>query len=159
MIVRMGQVCGSKATGAWGTTEWMPIMVKSSVSLGCFPEMTGVSVPFVCISVNAESWRASYVQLVNWVPLDAIGNAYIDWVVSDDEMPVLVNVVHPRPTSWDVVLRGIKEELGGDLPAIALDAWVAKLDVQSAAATAEDLARVVSVLDCCVPQPTDRCIP
>ena len=41
--VRMGQACGSKATGAWGTTEWMPSMVKSSVALGCLPAMSGVS--------------------------------------------------------------------------------------------------------------------
>ncbi|EKM51562.1 uncharacterized protein PHACADRAFT_127221 [Phanerochaete carnosa HHB-10118-sp] len=121
MVVRMGQACGSKATGAWGTTEWIPIMIKSSVSLGCFPEMTG---------------------LVSWVPLDAIGSAYIDWVVSDDKMPLLVNVVHPRPASWDVVLRGIKTELGRDLPVIPLDVWIAKLDIQSSAATTEDLARV-----------------
>lgn len=43
MAVRMGQACGSKATGAWGMTEWVPIMVKSSVTLGCLPEIAGVS--------------------------------------------------------------------------------------------------------------------
>ncbi|EKM51563.1 uncharacterized protein PHACADRAFT_212203 [Phanerochaete carnosa HHB-10118-sp] len=121
MAVRMGQACGSKATGAWGTTEWMPIMVKSSLSLGCFPEMSG---------------------LLNWVPLDAIGSAYIGWVIFDNNLPLLVNVVHPRPTSWDVVLRGIRTEVGGDMPVVPLDVWVAKLDVQSSTATAEDLARL-----------------
>lgn len=47
-IVRMGQACGPKETGAWGTTEWMPIMTKSSVALGCLPAMTGVRLnPFL----------------------------------------------------------------------------------------------------------------
>lgn len=41
--VRMGQACGPKATGAWGTTEWMPIMVKSGLALGCLPAVRGVS--------------------------------------------------------------------------------------------------------------------
>lgn len=43
MALRMGQACGSKSTGAWGTTEWLPIMVKSSVALGCLPRLRGVS--------------------------------------------------------------------------------------------------------------------
>ncbi|GJE88440.1 acetyl-CoA synthetase-like protein [Phanerochaete sordida] len=120
-VVRMGQACGAKATGAWGTTEWMPIMVKSSASLGCLPAMSG--------------------PIRNWVPLDAIGEAYVDWVTADGALPAFVNVVHPRPTSWDVVLRGLREELGW-LPVVPLDVWVAKLDAMSGVATADDLARV-----------------
>lgn len=46
-IVRMGQACGPKATGAWGTTEWMPILVKSSVALACLPGLTGVRPPLI----------------------------------------------------------------------------------------------------------------
>lgn len=42
LCLRMGQACGPEDTGAWGTTEWIPIMVKSSVALGVLPEMNGV---------------------------------------------------------------------------------------------------------------------
>lgn len=42
MTVRLGQACGSKATGAWSTSEWFPILVKSSVALGIIPELRGV---------------------------------------------------------------------------------------------------------------------
>ena len=42
--LRIGQVCGSKSTGAWGTTEWVPILVKSSTALGMLPNLDGVSV-------------------------------------------------------------------------------------------------------------------
>ncbi|GJE92597.1 acetyl-CoA synthetase-like protein [Phanerochaete sordida] len=119
--VRMGQACGPEATGAWGTTEWVPILVRSSVALGCFPDMTGP---------------------VNWVPLDAIGEMYVDWVNARDDLPALVNVVHPRPTSWDVVLAGLRAEVGGNVPVIPLDDWVSKLEALSTTATAEDLTRV-----------------
>lgn len=44
MVVRLGQACGSLDTGAWSTTEWFPIMVKSSVALGCLPALKGVSI-------------------------------------------------------------------------------------------------------------------
>lgn len=40
--LRVGQVCGSASTGAWGTSEWIPILVKSSIALGKLPELEGV---------------------------------------------------------------------------------------------------------------------
>jgi thioester reductase-like protein len=54
MSVRMGQACGPKTTGAWGTAEWVPILVKSSVALGCFPKMTGVSLTLPLNSGDSE---------------------------------------------------------------------------------------------------------
>lgn len=80
-------------------------------------------------------------QTVSWVPLDAIGGAYVDWVVSSEPLPVLVNVVHPHPTLWDVIIRGLREELG-DLPVVPPDVWVSKLETWSESASAEDLSRI-----------------
>jgi thioester reductase-like protein len=136
----MGQACGPKATGAWGTTEWMPIMVKSSVALGCLPDMTGVS--HLC-QFSASLVLKSSCQSVAWMPLDAIGQAYVDWVLSKDELPRLVNVVHPRPTTWDVILRGLRKELGESVPLVPLSRWVSKLEARSDSPTQDDLTAVV----------------
>ncbi|EKM50011.1 uncharacterized protein PHACADRAFT_130503 [Phanerochaete carnosa HHB-10118-sp] len=119
--VRMGQVCGPKETGAWGTTEWMPFLTKSSVVLGCLPALSGS---------------------VAWVPLDAIGEAYVDWVLAQDALPALINVVHPRPTTWDVVLHGLRQELGGNLPVVSLEEWVMKLEERAKNPSAEDLVQI-----------------
>jgi hypothetical protein len=78
------------------------------------------------------------------MPLDAIGQAYVDWVLSRQDLPDLVNVVHPRPTTWDIIYRGIREELGNNLPLIPLKEWLAKLEARLADATPEDLAAIVS---------------
>lgn len=43
MCVRMGQVCGPQATGAWSMSEWIPMMLKSSITLGSLPRLSGVS--------------------------------------------------------------------------------------------------------------------
>ena len=43
--LRVGQVCGSTGAGAWGTSEWVPIMVKSCAALGMVPALDGVGVP------------------------------------------------------------------------------------------------------------------
>ena len=77
------------------------------------------------------------------MPLDAIGQAYVDWVLSEADLPKLVNVVHPRPTTWDVVLHGLREELSGDLPLVPLPLWVEKLEAHAAEPTKEDLENIV----------------
>jgi UDP-glucose 4-epimerase len=41
-IVRCGQLAGSKITGAWNTNEQIPMLVKTSLSLGIMPELRGV---------------------------------------------------------------------------------------------------------------------
>ena len=141
MAVRMGQACGPRATGAWGTTEWLPILVKSSITMGCFPAMSGVSqISFVLdpLKVNTSS------QPVAWMPLDAIGEAYVDWVLSESALPALVNVVHPIPITWDIILRGICDEIGGNLTIISIQDWVAKLESVSVNPSAQDLLDIVS---------------
>ena len=84
------------------------------------------------------------------MPLDAIGQLYVDWVLSEDSLPRLVNVVHPRPTTWEVILRGLREELGGDLPIVPITDWVAKLDAHSTNPTKEDLESIVCGVICLV---------
>ena len=102
------------------------------------PSVTRLSVPHILL------------QSVAFIPLDAIGHAYVDWVLSRDEMPRLVNVVHPRPTSWDVILRGLRAELGEGLPRVTLAEWVAKLEAYSDSPTEEDLSRIVSNYGSCL---------
>ena len=77
------------------------------------------------------------------MPLDAIGYIYSDWITSSAPLPPLINVVHPLPTTWDVVFHGICEELGAKLPIISLDQWVAKLDDIAARASKKDVADIV----------------
>jgi thioester reductase-like protein len=40
---RIGQISGGPPRGAWSATDWLPIIVKSSVNLGALPEARGVS--------------------------------------------------------------------------------------------------------------------
>ena len=87
-------------------------------------------------------------QPVAWVPLDAIGKAYLDWVLCKTELPALVNVVHPLPTTWDVILKGLHEELGGTLPIVPIHEWVKKLEERSLNPSSEDLISIVRFYFC-----------
>lgn len=40
--LRIGQICGSKDTGAWDTSEWVPILLKSSIALKALPDLSSV---------------------------------------------------------------------------------------------------------------------
>ncbi|EKM50930.1 uncharacterized protein PHACADRAFT_199768 [Phanerochaete carnosa HHB-10118-sp] len=122
--VRMGQACGSITTGSWGTTEWFPIMVKSSVALESLPDMPGS---------------------VDWVPLDVIGQVYSDWVYSKDPLPPLVNFVHPKRTPWTVILQGLEEGLARPIPLVTLSKWVEQVEALSARATAPDVDRIPAI--------------
>ena len=51
--------------------------------------------------------------------------------------------MHPRPTPWAVVLRGVRAELGAPLPLVPLQQWVATLDALAGRATAQDVVSVV----------------
>ncbi|KAH9932151.1 hypothetical protein B0H21DRAFT_699704 [Amylocystis lapponica] len=103
--LRIGQISGSTGTGAWNTSEWVPSLIKSSVSLGGLPVLEGI---------------------VSWVPMDAVANATLDLLVSPDP-PAYVNVVHPRHIFWPEVAAAINKELGYELPLVPLEDWVESL--------------------------------
>ncbi|KAG2369146.1 hypothetical protein BDR07DRAFT_1477459 [Suillus spraguei] len=54
---RIGQISGGPPRGAWSTTNWLPIIVESSVNLGVLPEAKG---------------------FVSWIPPHAVSNAILD---------------------------------------------------------------------------------
>ena len=39
---RIGQISGGHPNGAWATTDWVPILVKSSLKLNALPTAAGV---------------------------------------------------------------------------------------------------------------------
>ncbi|KIK65759.1 hypothetical protein GYMLUDRAFT_194612 [Collybiopsis luxurians FD-317 M1] len=87
---RIGQVAGGAPNGAWATSDWVPIIVKSSLSLNMLPDAFGV---------------------VSWTPMDAVCNALIDVGFSPEHTPMAVNVVHPNPVSWTFVMETIRKIL------------------------------------------------
>jgi thioester reductase-like protein len=39
---RIGQISGGLPNGAWATSDWIPILAKSSLVLGALPSASGV---------------------------------------------------------------------------------------------------------------------
>ncbi|KAI0085165.1 hypothetical protein BDY19DRAFT_909277 [Irpex rosettiformis] len=116
--LRIGQVTGPATTGAWNTSDWVPILVKSSLTLGAFPSLPGS---------------------VSWIPVDVVANVVLDLVLTRQLEPRLLNVVHPRPIAWDEVFKLIKDEIGVNLPTIPYADWLAKLEAHDGETSAKTL--------------------
>lgn len=146
---RIGQITGGHPNGAWATSDWVPILVKSSLAMNVLPSATGVR-PIPCLSFEGLSLTRNY-KVSAWLPMDAVSQAVLDVAWSAQSPPAL-NVVHPRPVSWNTIMdnvndaiveEGIKESR---LPTVTFGAWVKELESQATGASSETINNIVRVL-------------
>ncbi|KAJ6613063.1 hypothetical protein B0H10DRAFT_2275780 [Mycena sp. CBHHK59/15] len=92
--LRIGQICGGPPNGAWATTDWVPILVKTSITLGILPLADG---------------------LVSWIDFETVAQAIEDVAFTpletSERLPTVLNLVHPRPVSWNYVMSCIRDIL------------------------------------------------
>ncbi|KAG5642090.1 hypothetical protein DXG03_003614 [Asterophora parasitica] len=127
--VRIGQISGGRPKGAWATTHWLPILVKSSLALGGLPQAEG---------------------FVSWVPADTTATALVDVALGSAAPPAALNLLHPKPIDWNTVVEGIraaiKEVLGRELELVSLSEWITKVEARGAPnVTAETLADIPAI--------------
>ena len=114
---RIGQVSGGLPNGAWATTDWVPIFVKSSLELGALPLATGV---------------------VSWLPMHAVAQALLDVALSTGtrKQPAL-NIVHPRPVAWTSIISAVNDALVQEdvvkerLPVVEFSKWFELLETKA----------------------------
>ncbi|KAG2095134.1 putative aminoadipate reductase [Suillus discolor] len=127
---RVGQISGGPPRGAWSTTNWLPIIVKSSVSLGALPEAKG---------------------FVSWIPPHAVSNAILDVAFAEEEPPIAVNLVHPRPTAWKTLMQPIADALverkvtSSPLPLVPFSEWLEKLESSAKDLGEESMERIPAI--------------
>ncbi|KAF5372278.1 hypothetical protein D9757_009652 [Collybiopsis confluens] len=128
---RIGQVTGGEPNGAWATSDWVPIIVKSSLALGMLPNATGV---------------------VSWIPMDAVSDALLDVGFSTERPPMAVNVVHPRPVPWTSVVQKLRtilireKQLAPDaLRIVPYKQWLAKVEDYAKSPTEADFNNVPAI--------------
>ncbi|KAJ6514633.1 hypothetical protein DFH09DRAFT_1175324 [Mycena vulgaris] len=115
---RLGQVCGSLPMGAWATSNWVPIMVEMSKTLGCLPLANG---------------------LVSWIDFETVAQAMMDAAFAPLQgshcLPNVLNLVHPRPVSWNFLMNCFRDVLLKDrhgsknLKLVGFPEWFKELQV------------------------------
>ncbi|KIK64221.1 hypothetical protein GYMLUDRAFT_40511 [Collybiopsis luxurians FD-317 M1] len=133
---RIGQVTGGAPNGAWATTDWVPILVKSSLSINQLPDAFGV---------------------VSWIPMDAVCKALLEIGLSVDSdgpatVPIAVNVVHPKPVSWSSVMQNIRNVLVEEkklpldaLPLVPYSDWVAAVEKHTRNLSEDDAENIPAI--------------
>ncbi|KAG6816854.1 hypothetical protein H0H87_002340 [Tephrocybe sp. NHM501043] len=128
--IRPGQICGGRPNGTWPTTEWLPILVKSSVSLRAIPDTSG---------------------LASWLGGDTISAIIVDVALStySAPLPSAFNLIHPRPVEQSAIIKGIikgiAEVLGHELKLVPFNEWIAMVEERFKNANSETWATVPAV--------------
>ncbi|KAG6827401.1 putative NRPS-like protein biosynthetic cluster [Tricholoma furcatifolium] len=125
---RIGQLSGGKPKGAWATTDWVPILVKSSLTIGLLPDMEGV---------------------LSWLPMDAAAAAIVDAALKDTQLPHAINIVHPRPVEGKQVISfiqsAIEQDRGRHLTIVPFREWLVAIEAHAGQATEKTVADIPSI--------------
>ncbi|KIY43242.1 NAD(P)-binding protein [Fistulina hepatica ATCC 64428] len=97
---RLRPVSGS-VNGAWNQSDWIPAIVKTSLTLGCFPVLKGVC---------------------SWLGVQEMAGALVD---ARDSQYATLHLLHHRPMPWAVLAQVCADEFGVALVPYA--EWFAKL--------------------------------
>jgi thioester reductase-like protein len=87
---RIGQITGPVPNGCWATTDWVALLVKSSMTMGVFPDLAGT---------------------VAWLPVTAVSAAITDVLLNSDPPPLALNIVHPYPVKWTTIMSAMCNEI------------------------------------------------
>ncbi|EIN05364.1 acetyl-CoA synthetase-like protein [Punctularia strigosozonata HHB-11173 SS5] len=106
-VVRVGQLSGDNAVGVWSTTDWFPILVKSSISLGIFPDVDGA---------------------VSWVPMDTAARALADVAALKIDAPPVVNLAHPKRSPWHELVSAVAAAVAGGQKLVPYAEWLREVE-------------------------------
>ncbi|KAF9000302.1 hypothetical protein BDQ17DRAFT_1427302 [Cyathus striatus] len=133
--IRIGQISGGLPNGAWATSDWVPILIKSSLALGALPDAPGT---------------------ISWLPMDVVAQCILDLAFSFETLPVAVNLVHPRPLLWTDMFSYIRQDLidilhikQNALAFVPFHDWVSRLEERSNNISEDNLRKLpaIKVLD------------
>jgi hypothetical protein len=90
-------------------------------------------------------------QLLSWIPPHAVSDAILDVTFAEQEPPVAVNLVHPRPIAWKALMQPVADAIferkvtSDPLPLVPFSEWFAKLESSAKDVSEGNMKRVVRV--------------
>lgn len=105
-ILRIGQIAGPiSSDGTWPKSEWFPNLIKSSLSVGLFPN----SLP-----------------PIDWIPIDALSTIIMDIIYDARryDNTRFYNIVNPHQTSWSSLVAPIKSCYGSAIRETSIVDWI-----------------------------------
>ncbi|KAG9010812.1 hypothetical protein FRB94_009719 [Tulasnella sp. JGI-2019a] len=99
---RIGQLAGSTPSGAWATSDWVPLIARGGQEVGALPDGRGY---------------------ITWLPVDVAASAILD--LRDSKHQTL-HITHPHPVAWSLLMRSFSSLL--HVPLIPFKNWVERLE-------------------------------
>ncbi|KAF9223036.1 acetyl-CoA synthetase-like protein [Gyrodon lividus] len=128
--LRIGQIAGGP-NGSWATTDWVPIIVKSSIALGALPDACGI---------------------VSWMRAEEVAASVLDVAFTIKASPPALNIVNPRGAPWSDVMSSVRDailkqkSLGSEeLSMVPFKDWFDRLEKKSEGASSEDLVNIPAI--------------
>ncbi|KAG1821535.1 uncharacterized protein BJ212DRAFT_903805 [Suillus subaureus] len=90
-------------------------------------------------------------QFLSWIPPHAISNAILDVAFAAEEPPIVVNLVHPRPTAWKTLIQPIAEAMvehkitSSPLPFVPFSEWLERLESSAKDVSEETMKRIPAI--------------
>lgn len=107
IVVRPGQIAGSSKSGYWNPVEHFAFLVKSSQSLGVWPDLDGV---------------------MQWVPVDHCGAIAADLALNPDAAHPIYHIDNPVGQPWKqmspVLARELRIPAGNIIP---FQSWIKRV--------------------------------
>ncbi|KAI1190791.1 putative polyketide synthase [Nemania serpens] len=90
MVVRPGQIAGSRVSGYWNPIEHLPFLIKSSESLGALPALRG---------------------RLQWVAVEDVAGTMADLLLREGDVYAVYHIDNPVGQPWETMVRILAEEL------------------------------------------------
>ncbi|KAF3404524.1 Iterative polyketide synthase afoE [Talaromyces pinophilus] len=134
-ILRIGQIVGDKEYGFWNDSEYIPLMIRSALSLRALPALH---------------------EKCSWIPVDMLATAILELdrtlraaprpgAINSTVPPVIYNMVNPHLFSWAELLEELRAA-GLEFETIPYGEWMERLR-ESASTGNEERNPAVKILD------------
>ncbi|KUL83693.1 hypothetical protein ZTR_07474 [Talaromyces verruculosus] len=134
-VLRIGQIVGDKEYGFWNDSEYIPLMIRSALSLKALPALH---------------------ERCSWIPMDMLATAILELdrtlraaprpgTINGTVPPVIYNMVNPHLFSWTELLEEIRAA-GLEFETIQYGEWMERLR-ESASTGNEERNPAVKILD------------
>lgn len=134
-ILRIGQIVGDKDYGFWNDSEYIPLMIRSALSMKALPALH---------------------ERCSWVPVDMLATAILELdrtlrlaprpgTINSTAPAVIYNMVNPHVFPWDELLEELRAA-GLDFETIPYGEWMERLR-ESASTGDEGRNPAVKILD------------
>lgn len=130
-VLRIGQLVGDSKVGEWNTTEGIPLMIQTAVTLGALPQLDEVSQ--FHSHLLSPLWILTTDQEMTWLPVDYAARIILDVCKPDcavtraSDPDLVYHVLNPARFHWTRDMLPALSEAGLQFESLPTDQWMDRL--------------------------------